>query len=168
MLRSHYHFRTEMFFSQLPKVLITDSSQLLPSSVCCLLRLTLCPSQSPFCGVSLHSKTSELLIFNWEIKVDSKLSFPWDHWGLCCITTQLLPLIHPISFISRGWSPGRSWMNLLDTQFHLIVCFLGKLTCNSCYHVYYRTEIWHNMISFHYERNSTGRGLEECLVIGNA
>lgn len=157
MLRSHYHFRTEMFFSQLPKVLITDSSQLSPLPVSAARwGSPLCPSQSPFCGVSLHSKTSELLIFNWEIKVGSKTKLPMgsaEVFVVSPLSFSLWFILFP-SFPPRGWSPGRSWMNLLDIQLHLIVCFLGKLTCNSCYHVYYRTEICHNMISFHYERNS--------------
>lgn len=149
MLRSHYHFRTETFFPSASQSvdnwqLTTEppSQWLLPAK-----EHHSAQSQSPFCGVRLHPKTSQ--------PRGSKPRASYGvSWGLCCncITTHLLPLTHPAPFISpKCWSQDGSLINLLYIHLRLIVCFPGSQICNSCHHVYYRTKMWHNLISFHYE-----------------
>lgn len=89
MLRSHYHFRTETLFPHLLKVLTTDSSQLSP-----LLRNTTLPKvRNP----SAESACIQRLVNTGVQKLKAAYGISG---GLCWNTTQLLPLIHPASFIS--------------------------------------------------------------------
>lgn len=136
----HYYFRTETFLPSFSKCwqltahnwalwVITPSWGMPPTQ-----------SQSPFCGVNVHPDKSTQGFKLSKLPTESAEIFAGTASDPSCF------LHFPKVLVLR-----RSLINLLYTHLHLIVWFLGNLTCNSCHHVYYRTKMWHNLISVHYE-----------------